>query len=350
MSMKIKIGRHKVGANLPCFIIAEAGVNHNGKLDLALQLVDAAQKVGADAIKFQTFKAKKLVTPSAQKAGYQKASTAPDETQFEMLKKLELGSQDFVAISQHCQKQGIIFLSSPFDEESIDFLDSMGVPAFKIPSGEINNLPYLKAVGAKAKPVILSTGMSSMQDVEMAVQTLKSTGNAAIILLHCVSNYPADPADVNLRAMQTLRDTFGLPVGFSDHTMGIEIPLAAAALGACVIEKHVTLDRSLEGPDHKASIEPDELSSMVQGIRKIEAALGDGIKSRRASEEEIAAVVRKSLVAKIDLPAGTVIRSEMIDARRPGSGLPPTMADAILGRTLGVPLKAGDLFSLDMFL
>ncbi|MEA2031577.1 MAG: N-acetylneuraminate synthase, partial [candidate division Zixibacteria bacterium] len=249
------------------FIIAEAGVNHNGNLELAKQLVDIAAKAGADAVKFQTFKAEKVVTPDSPKADYQLQATEESESQYEMLRKLELSHEQHVELMSYCRKQKIIFMSTPFDRESADFLYELSVPVFKIGSGEITNLPFLEYVSGKGKPVILSTGMSYLSEVDEAVKVVRKAGCERFVLLHCVSNYPAAAQDVNLQAMHTMATAFQVPVGYSDHTLGIEVSMAAVALGACVIEKHFTIDRTLLGPDHQASLEPDELSAMVKGIR-----------------------------------------------------------------------------------
>ena len=295
-----------IGEHQPAFIIAEIGVNHNGDLDLACQLIDIATDAGASAVKFQTFKTEKLVTRQAAKADYQTRTTGGEESQYEMLKRLELSPADYEAVLEYCQHRNILFLSTPFDEDSADFLEQLGVCAYKIPSGEITNLPYLAHIAAKGKPMIVSTGMSTLGEVETAVDTIRENGNPAIVLLHCVSQYPAPYEASNLYAMSTLAQAFSVPTGFSDHTMGIEIALAAVALGARVIEKHLTLDRDLPGPDHRASAAPEEFKAMVAGIRKVEAALGDGIKRPAACESDVRTVARKSLVAAVNIPAGMV--------------------------------------------
>jgi N,N'-diacetyllegionaminate synthase len=278
-------------------IIAEAGVNHNGSIDLAVQLIDAAKASGADAVKFQTFRADRIATRSAEKANYQQRQAADGESQFEMLQRLELDAAAHRRLFDYCRKTAIQFLSSPFDIQSIDLLDTLEVPLLKIPSGEITNLPFLERIAAKGRPVILSTGMSTLGEVEEAVQVLRAGGVSEITLLHCVTEYPAPYAEINLRAMQTLKSAFGLPVGYSDHTPGIEIAIAAVALGAEVIEKHFTLDRSLPGPDHSASLEPKEFKQMVAAIRNVESALGDGIKKPALCELPNIPVARKSVVA-----------------------------------------------------
>ncbi len=336
-----------IGHGHPCFFIAEAGVNHNGSLDAALKLVDAAADAGACSVKFQTFEASKLVTKHAQKAEYQKQNTGNNDSQFEMLKQLELSHEQHREVVTHCHRRGIMFLSTPFDEQSADFLNDLGVSAFKIPSGEVTNTPFLRHVARFGKPLIVSTGMCRLGEVEAAVETLEAAGCRQFVLLHCVSNYPADPRDVNLRAMDTLAAAFQVPVGYSDHTLGLEASLAAVARGACVIEKHFTLDRSLPGPDHAASLEPRELKQLVSGIRIIEQCLGTGRKTPAASELGTAAVARRSLVAAVDLPEGLLLDEAHIAVKRPGTGLPPSMRPHLLNRRLRRPVVAGSLLTLD---
>ncbi len=348
MVTSLKIANHRIGPGNPCFIIAEAGVNHNGRFDLARRLVNKARQVGADAVKFQTFKAKRLVTISAPKAEYQRHNTGSVESQFEMLRRLELSPKAHRAVMDLCRRSDILFLSSPFDEQSADFLDSLGVAAFKIPSGEITNIPFLVHIARLGKPMIVSTGMATLGEVETAVNAVWKAGNKDVVLLHCVSNYPADPADINLRAMQTLKTAFGVPVGYSDHTQGIEVSLAAVALGACVVEKHFTLDRTLPGPDHQSSLEPAELANLVHGIRLVEAALGHGRKEPAASEANTAATARKSLVAACDIPEGTPLTMERVAIRRPGTGLPPAMSSFVIGRTSRFFIPAGTILTLEM--
>lgn len=325
------------------FIIAEAGVNHNGSLDLARQLVDAAKSSGADAVKFQTFRADLLATRSAHKAPYQERTTASTESQFDMLKRLELDASAHFALIDHCHKVGIQFLSSPFDMASADLLAEMDVPLFKVPSGEITNLPFLRHIASKKRAVILSTGMSTLGEVEEAVQVITTSGAPKLTLLHCVTEYPAPYAEVNLRAMETLRAAFGLSVGYSDHTPGTEIAIAAAALGAEVIEKHFTLDRSLSGPDHKASLEPAELQKMVESIRHVEAAMGTGIKLPAPCEASNISVARKSLVAARALPAGHKLTGEDLEIKRPGNGLAPKLLPVLIGRTLRAEVVKDEL-------
>jgi len=350
MVIELKIGGHMVGKNQPCFIIAEAGVNHNGDLNLAHQLIDAALQAGADAIKFQTFKAENLAVHNAPKAAYQMETTRASESQYEMLSRLELDAEAHRKLGAHCRDKHILFLSTPFDEASADLLETLDVPAYKTPSGEITNLPYLSHIARKGKPMIVSTGMAFLGEVETAVMTIRSTGNAAIALLQCVSNYPANPADINLRAMQTMEQAFNVPVGYSDHTLGIAVSLASVALGACIVEKHFTLDRNMPGPDHQASAEPAELASLVSGIRTVEASLGDGTKQPSASESDTAAAVRKSLIAACDIPAGIKLTEMMIAVKRPGTGLPPALRDYLIGRETRASISAGTLLNLDMFL
>ncbi len=345
-----EIENRTIGINYPCFIIAEAGVNHNGDLQMARDLIDAAAEAGADAVKFQTFTAEGVVTHRAPKAAYQEVNALGDESQYAMLKRLELTPAMHDALLAHCKKRDICFLSSPFDEGSLALLESLGVAAYKIPSGEITNLPFLDAVGRKGRPVICSTGMATLAEVELAVATLQGSGCTQLVLLHCVNRYPALPEEINLRAMNTLTVTFNLPVGYSDHTMGNEIAFAAVALGACVLEKHLTLDRALPGPDHLASSEPYEFAALVRGVRAIEIALGHGRKEPTASEVEIAAVARKSLVAAVDIPAGMVLIPNMLAIKRPGSGLPPAMYSELLGRITRVPVPAGTLLTLEMLI
>lgn len=312
------------------YIIAEAGVNHNGSFDLACKLVDAAKAAGVDCIKFQTFKSNNLVSHTAQKAEYQKDTTG-EGSQVDMLKKLELSYDEFLALKKYCDEVGICFLSTPFDFESIDFLNSIDMPFWKIPSGEVTNYPYLVALAKTGKPVVMSTGMCEMAEIEAAVKVLRDNGVDDIRLLHCNTEYPTPYEDVNLHAMQTMRDEFNLEVGYSDHTKGIEVPIAAVALGATIIEKHFTLDRNMEGPDHKASLEPNELTEMVQSIRHIEKALGTGEKTSSPSETKNKAVARKSIVAKKRIEAGEVFSEENITVKRPGSGINPMRWNEVLG-------------------
>lgn len=343
-----KIEGHKVGEGERCFVIAEAGVNHNGDLALAKRLIEIGKKACADAVKFQTFKAEKVVSPHAQKARYQIETTGPNESQHEMIKKLELSFQQFRELHRHARKVGIIFLSTPFDQESVDFLEELGIAAFKVASGEITNLDFIKYVAKKRKPVILSTGMSTLKEVRAAVKAVQASGNRELALLHCVSNYPAATCDINLRAMETMRNEFACPVGYSDHTLGAEAAIAAVALGAKIIEKHLTLDNSLPGPDQRASMQPDEFAAMVKSIRNVESALGDGLKRPARSEAGVAAAGRRSLVAATNISAGSVLRETDIAVLRPGTGLPPAMRSRIAGRRARRAIAAGEVLSLEM--
>ena len=312
------------------YIIAEAGVNHNGSFELACKLVDAAKTAGVDCIKFQTFKSEKLVSHNAQKAEYQKKTTG-DSSQQDMLKKLELSYDEFIALKEYCDKVGITFLSTPFDFDSIEFLNSIDMPFWKIPSGEVTNYPYLVALARTEKPVVMSTGMCNLDEIEAAIKVLREHGTKDIKLLHCNTEYPTPFEDVNLNAMKTVKDRFGFDVGYSDHTKGIEVPIAAVALGATIIEKHFTLDRNMEGPDHKASLEPDELACMVSSIRHIEKALGNGDKMPSPSEKKNITVARKSIVAKKYIAAGEKLTTENITVKRPGTGISSMKWNEVLG-------------------
>ena len=339
----MKIANRLVGDGAPCFIIAEAGVNHNGDVELAKKLIDAAADAGADAVKFQTFRAESVVTTNAEKAEYQKETTDMEESQYDMIKKLELTEYNFKELADYAKEKDILFLSSPFDKESVDLLDEIDVPVFKIASGEITNFPLLKHIAKKGKPIILSTGMATLGEIEEALNVIRNEGVEDIVLLHCVTSYPAKMADVNLRVIETLRHAFKLPVGFSDHTLGITVPIAAVALGACMIEKHFTLDRNLPGPDHKASLEPKELKELVQAIRDIEKALGDGIKQPTVDEKEIKKVARRSIVAKVDISEGTFITGDMLDVKRPGTGIEPKYMREIIGKRVKAYITKDDL-------
>lgn len=314
------------------FIIAEAGVNHNGDGKSAKKLVDAAKECGADAIKFQTFNASAIVTFSAKKTDYQVLNTGSKASQYSMLKGLELSKKEFIEIARYAERKKIIFLSTPFDIESVDLLSDIGVPAFKIASGEITNFPLINYIAGKGKPVILSTGMSYLSEVKEAVGLITRKGIKDIALLHCVSDYPARPEDVNLKAMQTLKRAFGKQVGLSDHTNGIIIAIAAVGMGACIIEKHFTLDKKLKGPDHKASLEPDEFISLVRAIRQVEKALGNGVKEPAKSEEKIRKAVRKSIVAKVDIKKESLLDNGLLEIKRPGTGISPKFLDKVIGR------------------
>ncbi len=343
----VKIADQLIGEGKPCFIIAEAGVNHNGDINLARKLIEAAKEAGADAVKFQTFNAEELMTKNAEKAEYQKETTGIEESQFDMIKKLELSDRDFQELFDHARKKRILFLSSPFDKKSVDLLDRLGLPAFKIPSTEITDFPLLMHIARKKKPIILSTGMSILEEIEEALEIIRGEGVEEIILLHCVSCYPAKMEDMNLRAMETLKETFGLPVGLSDHSNGITISIAAVALGACVIEKHFTMDRNLTGPDHKASLEPDELKQMVKAVRGIERALGDGIKKPKGEEEENKRVGRRNIVTRVDIPKGAIITEEMLEFKRSDIGIECKYLSDIVGKIARETMKQGDGITLE---
>jgi len=331
------------------FIIAEAGVNHNGELELAYKLIDAAKEANADAIKFQTFKAENVVSKYAEKADYQKVTTKTENSQLQMIKKLEITFDDFIKIKKYCDKKEIMFLSTPFDHQSINFLYDL-VKIYKIPSGEIINYPYLRHIAEKGKPIIMSTGMANLGEVEEAINTIRSVNSKAkISLLHCTTNYPTPYEEVNLKAMQTLEVAFKLPVGYSDHTLGIEVPVAAVAMGAKIIEKHFTLDKNLPGPDHKASLEPNELKEMVKTIRNIEVALGDGIKKPNKSEIEIMRVARRSLIATKDMKAGKIIGESDITIKRPGTGILPKFKEIIIGMKLINDIRQDEPFRWENF-
>jgi N-acetylneuraminate synthase len=328
-------------------VIAEAGVNHNGDLQLAKQLVDAAAAAGADVVKFQTFQATQLATERAEQAAYQQQALGRSQSQLAMLQQLELKHEQHSQLIEHCQQRGIEFLSTAFDPPSIELLASLQLKRCKIPSGEITNLPYLRQIGAQSKPVILSTGMANLGEIEAALQVLEQAGmpRSQITVLHCTTEYPAPPEEVNLRAMQTIAQAFGVAVGYSDHTEGIAVPIAAVAMGATVIEKHLTLDRNLPGPDHKASLEPDDFAAMVRGLRTIEQALGDGIKRPTTSEQANLPVVRKSLVAARPIRAGELFREANLTAKRPGTGISPMQWDAWIGRPASRDFAADELIA-----
>jgi len=332
------------------YIIAEAGVNHNGSLDLALKLCDAAKNAGVDAIKFQTWRTENIVTKSTDLANYQEKNISSSEvTQFEMLKKLELSYDSFVIIKEHCNRIGITFLSTPDDEESLSFLIRLGIDFVKVGSGEVSNSPYLRAIGSTRMPIVLSTGMSNLGEIERAYNILIEAGASGVTLLHCTTNYPCPMDEVNLSAMLTLKEAFKCKVGYSDHTEGIEIPIAAAALGAEIIEKHFTLDKSMDGPDHKASLNPFELSEMVTAIRNIEKALGNGIKKPNDSECEISRVILKRIVAKNKIKKGDLLSGENITVKRSNTGIPATYWDLILGSAADTDYEIDDSIKISSF-
>ncbi len=326
-----------------CIIIAEAGVNHNGDFSLAKRMVDEAKKAAADYIKFQTFVPQELAAAGAAKAAYQKRETGPGDAQLEMLKKLALSEETFLRLKEYCDEVGIGFLSSPFDLKSIRFLSALNMDFWKVPSGEITNLPYLEKIAETGKNVILSTGMSELDEITAAVSILEKNGSGEIIILHCNTEYPTPFGDVNLTAMKELGQIFHKQIGYSDHTTGIEVSIAAAALGAKVIEKHFTLDRTMAGPDHRASLEPDELTNMVDAIRNVELALGDGRKKRTASESRNVDSVRKSIVASKEIRAGELFTKDNITTKRPGNGISPMEWYEILGKTAGRDYRSDEL-------
>jgi len=327
------------------FIIAEAGVNHNGSVNLAHKLIDAAAESGADAVKFQTFKSEKLISKHAPKAEYQKEITSANESQLEMIKKLELSADHHKELMIHCQERNILFLSTPFDHDSIEMLNSLGLEIFKIPSGEITNLPYLRHIGSLRKRIILSTGMSNMKEVGDALNILVKSGTSKenITVLHANTMYPTPMEDVNLRAMVAIADTFDVKYGYSDHTMGIEVSTAAVVLGASVIEKHFTLDKEMKGPDHKASLDVEELREMILSIRNIEIAMGDGVKKPSKSEEPNILIARKSLVAKCPIKKGEIFSQYNVSAKRPGTGISPMYWDSVLGTVAEKNYQEDDL-------
>lgn len=332
--------------NNKVLIIAEAGVNHNGSVELAKRMIDAAKRSGADIVKFQTGIPENVVSKYAEKAEYQKQTTGSDESQYEMINKLRISFDEFRELKKYCDTVGIEFLSTPFDLTSIDFLNSLDLKFWKIPSGEITNLPYLIKIGTTQKPVIMSTGMAELEEIKEAIWWLRKSGCPEIKLLQCNTEYPTPYEDANLRAMETLREEFGVEVGYSDHTNGIEVPIAAVAMGARIIEKHFTLDRNMEGPDHKASLEPEELKKMVDSIRNIESALGDGIKKPSLSEKKNKAIARKSIVAKRSINKGELFTEENITTKRPGDGISPMKWFDVIGKRAIRDFKEDELIEL----
>jgi N-acetylneuraminate synthase/N,N'-diacetyllegionaminate synthase len=344
---KIKIGDKVIGKGKTCFIIAEAGVNHNGKIEFAKKLIDAAISAKADAVKFQTARAEDVVIGGIGIADYAKKNIGKEITQLEMIKNLELKYEDFAILKEYCDKKGIIFLSTPHSFGAIDFLEKL-VPAYKFASGDITNIPALKYAAKKGKPMILGTGMSTLQELKNAVNVIKSEGNNQIIALHCTTNYPCPLEEVNLRAMITMQNELDCMIGYSDHTLGLLVPIMAVAMGACIIEKHFTLNRDLLGPDHKASLEPDELKKMVKEIRNTEKILGSFDKKPTESEKEIMKLVRKSIVAKQDIKKGLMIGRNMLIIKRPGTGLRPAELDKIIGKKANRKISKDEIFQLDM--
>lgn len=328
--------------NQSCLIIAEAGVNHNGELDLALKLCDAAKKAGADIVKFQTWKTENLITRHVDQAEYQAQNTGVTESQFDMLKRLELSYDDFRKIKKHCDNLGIAFASTADEPESLDFLVDLGIPFIKVGSGDIGNIPFLRYMGTKGLPIVLSTGMSTLEDVDISIRALKEGGAAEITLLHCTTSYPCPYEDVNLKAMITLQKTFKMPVGYSDHTSGIDVASAAVALGAIIVEKHFTLDCNMKGPDHAASTEPDEFARLVRSIRNIEVCLGSGVKEPTNAEKQISKVVTKRIVAKRDINIGDVFDDDNICIKRCDDGELARKWDDVIGKTSKQNYRADD--------
>ena len=342
------IGNKVIGDGNPTFIIAEAGVNHNGDINIAKELVDQAVFAGVDAIKFQTFKAEKLVTGYADMAEYQKHNIGHVSSQFNMLKKLELSYENFIEIQKYCKHKEIMFLSTPFDFESADFLSSIGMEAFKISSGDLTNIPFLEHIARFNKPIILSSGMATLAEIEQATNVINFLGNKEVAVLHCTSNYPAKLQNVNLNAMNTIKNAFKVVSGYSDHTEGITIPIAATAMGANIIEKHFTIDKSMEGPDHKASLCPLELKEMVKAIRNVEMALGTGIKRYNSSEVDTMKAARKSIVASRYIKAGEIINLADLDYKRPGTGLSPRFYRDIVGKKTNKDINIDEQIALNM--
>ena len=345
--IRVKITNRDIGDGEPCFIIAEAGVNHNGDIRLAKKLIDVAKDAGADAVKFQTFKAEGVVTASTNSTDYAKKNIGRNISQMQMMKSLELNYDDFEKLKKYCDKKEIIFLSTPHSFDAIDFLENL-IPAYKFGSGDITNIPALKHAASKGKPIILGTGMSTLDEVKHAINAIKSEGNEQIVVLHCTTNYPCPFKEVNLRAMITMQKELDCLVGYSDHTLGILVPIVATALGATVIEKHFTIDKSLPGPDHKASLEPDELKNMITEIKKTEKVLGRLDKKPTESEKEIMKFVRKSIIAKKDIEKGSVINEDKIIIKRPGTGLKPSDLDKIIGKKANRHILKDEVFQLNM--
>ena len=348
---KVEVAGRMIGSGHPCFVIAEAGSNHDRDYKQALRLIDVAAQAGADAVKFQVFKAEKLYSVKTPMMGYLRKNklVKQGERVFDLLKRLEMPRHWIDGLSKYCRKHKILFLATPFDEEAVDELERIDMPAYKIASFEITHLPLLERVAGTGKPIILSTGMADLDDIKTALATIRKAGGKNVALLQCAINYPARFEDLHLRAMDTMRDTFGLPVGFSDHTLGITADIAAAARGACIVEKHYTLSRKLSGPDHSFALEPDELKAMVEGIRQAEASLGSPIKKHAKSEEEMYRLGRRSLVAARDIPNGAVVKRDMIDVKRPGYGIPTKMMGALIGRVARCDIEADEILKWKMF-
>lgn len=347
---KIKLGRRWIGGGEPCFIIAEAGSNHDGKLEQAKQLIDIAKEAGADAVKFQTYSAEQLYSRKTPPMKYLKKDKLirKDESVWDLIKRIEISREWHKPLVDYCEEKGIVFLSTPFDLKAVDELEEVGMVAYKMASFEITHLPLLEYVAKKEKPIILSTGMADLSDIELALDTIYKQGNREVILLHCAVGYPPKYEDLNLRAIQTMGQAFQLPVGFSDHTLGITSDIAAVALGVCVIEKHFTVSRTLKGPDHSFALEPNELKDMVKAIRDTEKALGSPIKRHTCAEQDMYRLGRRSLVAACNVPKGTVITRQMIDVKRPGYGIHPKMINVVVGRVAKVDIKEDDILTWEI--
>ena len=328
------------------YIIAEAGVNHNGELAMAKELVNCAAMAGADAVKFQTFKTEQIVSKFAQKAEYQKKNASNSESQYDMVKKLELTYEDFRELERYCKECGITFLSTPFDLDSIDFLNEFDMPFWKVPSGEITNLPYLIKIAKTHKDIVMSTGMAELNEIGEAISVLREWGAGKVTLLHCNTEYPTPMCDVNLNALKTLKEVFNVDIGYSDHTEGIEVPIAAAAMGAVMIEKHFTLDKNMPGPDHKASLDPQELCAMVKAIRNVETAIGSCEKRPTESEKKNIEIARKSIIAKCDIMKGQMLTADNLAVKRPGSGISPMRWFDVLGQTASRDFKKDEMIEL----
>lgn len=345
--MQVKFGDRLVGGGAPTLVIAEAGVNHNGDVAIAHRLVEAAANAGADAVKFQAFRADELVTPAAEKASYQQQTTGAQGNQYDMLSVLQLSADEQAALKTHCESLGILYLCTPYEAASVDMLDALDVAGFKIASTDTTNTPLLRHVASKGRPTILSTGMSTLEEVEQAVSVMTAAGlEGKFVLLHCTSEYPAPRGEANLRAIPTMQQLFGCPVGYSDHTEGIETSAWAVAIGADVIEKHMTLDRRMAGPDHRTSLEPEEMAHLVRTIRNVHMALGDGVKRPMPSELANIPAMRKSLVARRRIGAGEVIRVDDLTCKRPGTGLSPSWLDRVADKRAAVDIEPADILTL----
>ena len=342
--MKVKFSNTYIGDEEEVFIIAEIGVNHNGDINLAKKMIKEAAKTGVNAVKFQTFIAEDMLTENARKAKYQEKNTT-EPSQLEMIKTLELSEDDFIELSKYADSNNVLFLSSPFDKKSVDILDKLNVPGFKIGSGELNNFELLEYIESKGKPIIISTGMATLEEIQETFDFI--TNKDKLIILHCITGYPSKIEDANLKFITTLKDKFNVPIGFSDHSSAIELAIASIGLGACVIEKHFTIDKTLDGPDHEASLEPKEFKAMVDAIRNVEIAMGDGKRRLCESELEIKKVARKSIIAKVDIPKGSILDSSMLIIKRPGTGIEPKYLKSLFGKKAKVDMKKDDLIKYD---